>query len=59
MNTPVKRRFLTLFSGFEERHKQRQRLHAEKLERLRKIRAGEIKAGRREKETWNDGVISV
>ena len=47
MNTPVKLRFLALFSGFEERHEQRQRLHAEKLERLRKIRSGEITVGRK------------
>ena len=47
MRTPVKRRFLSLFSGFEERQEQRKRLHAEKLERLRKIRSGEIKAGRK------------
>lgn len=53
MNTPVKLRFLSLFSGFEERQEQRRRLHAERLERLRKIRSGEIKVGRKGRKIAN------
>ena len=53
MRTPVKRRFLAIYSGFEERHEQRKRVHAEKLERLRKIRSGEITVGRKGRKVAN------
>jgi len=54
MNIRVKSRVLASLSDFSARHEKRKRLHAERLERLRRIRKGEVKVGRKGRKVINE-----